>query len=197
MAGETVITVVGNLTRDPEISFTNSGIPKVSFSIASTPRSFDRASGGFKDGETLFMNCTAWRELAENIAESLSKGMRVVAQGNLEQHHWEDQQTGEKRSRIELSVQEIGPSLRFASAQVSRNPRQGGQGGQGGYGGGQDGGQGGYGQAPQGGQGPQGQQGGQGGYGSGGFNAPAGGTPDDPWSSGQAQPSAFDSPPPF
>ena len=142
MAGETIVTVVGNLASDPELRFIPSGAAVVNFTIASTPRIFDRQANEAKDGETLWMRCTAWREMAENIAESLTKGARVVAQGRLTQRSWDDPKTGEKRSSVELQVDAIGPDLRFAKAQVTRTPRggAGGFGGQGAPGGGFSGG---------------------------------------------------------
>lgn len=124
MAGDTVITVVGNLTGDPELRFTSSGVAVASFTIASTPRTFDKNSNEWKDGEALFLRCSIWREAAENVANSLKKGMRVIAQGRLVQRSYE--KDGEKRSVIELQVEEIGPSLKYASAQVTRNERKGG-----------------------------------------------------------------------
>lgn len=120
MAGETVITVVGNLTADPELRYTQGGVPVANFTIASTPRTFDKASGEWKDGEALFLRASVWREFAENVAGSLTKGMRVIAQGNLRQRNYETKE-GEKRTSIELDVQEIGPSLRYATAQVARS----------------------------------------------------------------------------
>jgi len=125
MAGETPLTVVGNLTADPELRYTQSGVPVVNFTIASTPRTLDRQSGQWKDGEALFLRCSMWREFAENVAGSLSKGMRVIAQGNLRQRNYETRE-GERRSSVELDVQEIGPSLRYATAQVTRAARGGG-----------------------------------------------------------------------
>ncbi|WP_019148811.1 single-stranded DNA-binding protein [Timonella senegalensis] len=130
MAGDTVITVVGNLTGDPELRFTSSGVAVTSFTIASTPRTFDKNSNEWKDGEALFLRCSIWREAAENAANSLTKGMRVIAQGRLVQRSYE--KDGEKRSVIELQVDEVGPSLKYASAQVTRNERKGGGGGFGG-----------------------------------------------------------------
>jgi single-strand DNA-binding protein len=131
MAGETVITVVGNLTADPELRFTPSGAAVANFTIASTPRTFDRQTNEWKDGEALFLRCSVWREAAENVAESLTKGMRVLAQGRLTQRSYETRE-GEKRTVVELQVDEIGPSLRFASAKVTRAQRSGGGGGYGG-----------------------------------------------------------------
>lgn len=119
MAGETVITVVGNLTADPELRYTQNGLPVVNFTIASTPRTFDRQANEWKDGDALFLRCSAWREMAEHISGSLTKGMRVIAQGNLEQRSYQDRE-GNNRTSIELNVQEIGPSLRYAVAQVTR-----------------------------------------------------------------------------
>jgi single-strand DNA-binding protein len=133
MAGETQITVIGSLGADPEIRFTASGQPVANFRIASTPRSFDRQRQEWVDGETLWMSCTVWREQAENVAESLTKGMRVIVQGRLVQRSY-DTREGEKRTVIELQVDEVGPSLRNASAKVVRAQRQGGT--QGGFGGG-------------------------------------------------------------
>ena len=122
MAGETIIAVVGNLTADPEIRTTQSGTPVASFTIASTPRTWNRNTNQFEDGQALFMRCSAWRDLAEHCARSLSKGMRVIAQGRMTQHSWEDEQH-QKRSSVELQVDEIGPSLRYATAQVSKANR--------------------------------------------------------------------------
>lgn len=125
MAGETVITVVGNLTNDPELRFTPSGSAVANFTIASTPRTFDRQSNDWKDGETLFLRASVWREAAENVAETLTKGTRVVAQGRLKSRSY-DTKEGEKRTVMELEVDEIGPSLRYASAKVTRTQRSGG-----------------------------------------------------------------------
>ena len=122
MSGETVITVVGNLTGDPELRFTPSGAAVASFTIASTPRSFDRASNEWKDGETLFLRCSIWRQAAEHAAESLTRGTRVIAQGRLKQRSYETSE-GDKRTVIELDVDEVGPSLRYATAQVNRSQR--------------------------------------------------------------------------
>ncbi len=131
MAGETVITVVGNLTGDPELRFTPAGAAVANFTVASTPRNFDRQANEWRDGETLFLRCSIWREAAENVAESLTKGMRVIVQGRLVQRSFETRE-GEKRTVVELQVDEIGPSLRYATAQVTRANRGGG----GGFGGG-------------------------------------------------------------
>ncbi|MCX5141491.1 MULTISPECIES: single-stranded DNA-binding protein [unclassified Streptomyces] len=166
MAGETVITVVGNLVDDPELRFTPSGAAVAKFRVASTPRIFDRQTNEWKDGEGLFLTCSVWRQAAENVAESLTRGMRVVVQGRLKQRSYEDRE-GVKRTVYELDVEEVGPSLKSATAKVTKTTGrggQGGQGGQGGYGGGQQGG-GNWGGGP----GSGGQQGGGG--------APA----DDPW----------------
>ncbi len=133
MAGETVITVVGNLTADPELRFTPSGAAVANFTIASTPRTFDRQSGEWKDQEALFMRCNIWRQAAENVAETLTRGMRVVAQGRLRQRSFETKE-GEKRTVVELEVDEIGPSLKYATAKVNKISRGGGGGG--GFGGG-------------------------------------------------------------
>src|SRR6201747_3194738 len=130
MAGETVITVVGNLTADPERRFTPSGAAVASFTIASTPRTFDKNSNEWKDGDALFLRCSIWRQAAENVAESLQKGMRVVAQGRLKQRSYETRE-GEKRTVVELDVEEVGPSLKYATAKVARVQRSGGGGGYG------------------------------------------------------------------
>ncbi|MPV50848.1 MULTISPECIES: single-stranded DNA-binding protein [unclassified Pseudactinotalea] len=186
MAGETTITVIGNLTADPELRFTPSGAAVANFTIASTPRTFDRQSGEWKDAETLFMRCSIWREAAENVAESLTKGMRVVAQGRLVQRSFETRE-GEKRTVVEMQVDEVGPSLRYASAKVTRAQRSGGGGGGNfGGGGGNFGGGG-------------GNSGGGGGYGGGnaggggGFGGGAAAT-DDPWATSGSN---FPDEPPF
>ncbi len=192
MAGETVITVVGNLVDDPELRFTPSGAAVANFRIASTARTFDSETREWKDGDALFLSCSVWRQAAENVAESLQKGMRVVVQGRLKQRSYETRE-GEKRTVIELEVEEVGPSLKFATAKVARAQRSGGGGGYGGGSGGGSGGGGGYsGGGQSGGQSdpwatsaPQG--GGQGG-------APGGGAPaNDPW----AAPGAGNDEPPF
>ncbi|QBX55433.1 single-stranded DNA-binding protein [Nocardioides seonyuensis] len=157
MAGETVITVVGNLVDDPELRFTPSGAPVANFRIASTPRTFDRQTNEWKDGDALFLSCSVWRQAAENVAESLQRGMRVIVQGRLKSRQYETRE-GEKRTVFEIDVDEIGPALKYATAKVAKTTRQ--SGGAGGYGGG---GGGGY-------AGGGGQQGGQ-------QSAPA----DDPW----------------
>jgi single-strand DNA-binding protein len=155
MAGETVITVVGNLVDDPELRFTPSGAAVAKFRVASTPRTFDRQTNEWKDGETLFLTCSVWRQAAENVAETLTKGTRVVVQGRLKQRSYEDRE-GIKRTVFDLDVDEVGASLRNATAKITKTTGRGAQGG-GGWGGGQGG--------------PGGQQGG---------GAPAG----DPWATG-------------
>jgi single-strand DNA-binding protein len=130
MSGETTITVIGNLTSDPELRFTPSGSAVANFTIASTPRTFDRQSNEWKDGETLFLRASVWREAAENVAESLTKGMRVIVSGRLKSRSYETKE-GEKRTVIELEVDEIGPSLRYANAKINRTQRSTAQGGQG------------------------------------------------------------------
>ena len=136
MAGETVITVVGNLVDDPELRFTPSGAAVANFRIASTPRTFDKQSNEWKDGDALFLSCSVWRQAAENVAESLQKGMRVVVQGRLKSRQYETRE-GEKRTVFEIEVEEVGPSLKYATAKVTRAARSGGGGG---YGGNQGGG---------------------------------------------------------
>jgi single-strand DNA-binding protein len=136
MAGETVITIIGNLVDDPELRFTPSGAAVANFRVASTPRTFDRQAGEWKDGETLFLSCSVWRQAAENVAESLQRGMKVIVQGRLKQRSFETRE-GEKRTVFEIDVDEVGPSLRNATAKVTKTTRSGGGGG--GYGGGQGG----------------------------------------------------------
>lgn len=126
MAGETVITVIGNLTADPELRFTPSGAAVSNFTIASTPRTFDRDSQEWKDGDALFLRCNAWRQVGENVAESLTKGSRVIVSGRLKQRSFDDKE-GNKRTVIELDVDEVGPSLRYATAKVTRTSRSGPQ----------------------------------------------------------------------
>ncbi len=194
MAGETVITVVGNLVDDPELRFTPSGAAVANFRIASTPRTFDKQSNEWKDGDALFLSCSVWRQAAENVAESLQKGMRVVVQGRLKQRSYETRE-GEKRTVVELEVEEVGPSLKYATAKVARVQRSGGGGGYGNQGGGggddpwasspaQSGGQSGGQPAAQ----PQGapQGGGQGGSWGGQQGGAPQGAPaqNDPWASG-------------
>jgi single-strand DNA-binding protein len=171
MAGETVITVVGNLVDDPELRFTPSGAAVANFRIASTPRTLDRQTNEWKDGDALFLSCSVWRQAAENVAESLQKGMRVVVQGRLKQRQYETRE-GEKRTVVELDVDEVGPSLKYATAKVARTTRQGGGGGYSG------GGSGAPADDPWATPAPQGGQAGQGGYPAGGQQAaPA----NDPW----------------
>jgi single-strand DNA-binding protein len=166
MAGETVITVVGNLVDDPELRFTPSGAAVANFRIASTPRTFDRQTNEWKDGDALFLSCSVWRQAAENVAESLQTGMRVVVQGRLKSRQYETRE-GEKRTVFEIDVEEVGPSLKYATAKVTRTTRSGGGGGGGGYGAPQGGGQASGGDdpwatpAPQGGGQPAAQGGGQ------------------------------------
>ncbi|MDR3070502.1 MAG: single-stranded DNA-binding protein [Propionibacteriaceae bacterium] len=125
MAGETTITVVGNLTADPELRFTPSGHPVANFTVASQPRTFDRQSGEWKDGETLYLNCSIWRTAAENVAESLTKGTRVIVQGRLRSRSYETRE-GERRTVFEVDVEEVGPSLRYATTKVTRRSTDGG-----------------------------------------------------------------------
>ena len=189
MAGDTVITVIGNLTGDPELRFTPNGAAVANFTIASTPRNFDRASGEWKEGETLFLRASVWREAAENVAETLKKGMRVIAQGRLKSRSYETKE-GERRTSMELEIEEIGPSLRFASANVSRNQRSSGNfGGDQGFGGGYGNQQGnGFNAGGQGGYSGGAGYGNQGGYGGntggaqqGNFNAAPAAPAADPW----------------
>ena len=179
MAGDTVITVIGNITGDPELRFTPSGAAVANFTVASTPRAFDRQSNEWKDGETLFMRCSVWRDAAENVAESLQRGTRVIVTGRLKSRSYETKE-GEKRTVIEMEVDEVGPSLRYATAKVNKTQRGGG----GGFGGGAGGGggqQGGGWGGPQGGgqqedpwaTGPSGGQGAQGGQQQGGWGGGA------------------------
>ncbi|GAA1250259.1 single-stranded DNA-binding protein [Pseudonocardia aurantiaca] len=161
MAGETVITVVGNLTADPELRFTPSGAAVANFTVAATPRTFDRQTNEWKDGDALFMRCNVWRQAAENVAETLTRGMRVMVQGRLRQRSFETRE-GEKRTVVELEVDEVGPSLRYATAKVNKVSRGSGGGGFGGGSGGSGGGGGGggapmddpWGSAPPAGSGP-------------------------------------------
>jgi single-strand DNA-binding protein len=127
MAGDTVITVVGNLVADPELRFTAAGAAVANFTIASTPRSFDKQSGEWKDGQALFLRCNIWRQAAESVAESLTRGTRVIAQGRLVQRSFETRE-GEKRTVVELEVDEVGPSLKYATANVNKVSRGGGSG---------------------------------------------------------------------
>ncbi|MEU1395411.1 single-stranded DNA-binding protein [Micromonospora zamorensis] len=172
MAGDTTITVIGNLTDDPELRFTPSGAAVAKFRVASTPRFMDKASNEWKDGEPLFLACTVWRQAAEHVAESLQRGARVIVSGRLRQRSYETRE-GEKRTVIELEVDEIGPSLRYATAKVQKMSRSGGGGG--GFGGG----------------------------GGGGNQGGGGGNFDDPWASAAPSPARagsgtnFDEEPPF
>ena len=125
MAGETVITLVGNLVDDPELRFTPSGAAVANFRVASTPRTFDKQSGEWKDGESLFLSCSVWRQAAENVAESLQKGMKVIVSGRLKQRSYETRE-GEKRTVFEIDVDDVGPSLRNATAKVTKTTRSGG-----------------------------------------------------------------------
>ena len=194
MAGETVITIIGNLTADPELRWTQSGVAVADFTVASTHRTYDRNAGEWRDGDTLFMRCSVWRETAENVAESLRKGMRVIVQGRLTQRSYDTQQ-GERRTVVELQVDEVGPSLRRARAQVTRTAPSGGGGYQSDNRGQQ---QGGYQQAASQGGGYGGGQ--QGGYGQGDANygTPTGGSPEDPWRTAPSGGSTyFSDEPPF
>jgi single-strand DNA-binding protein len=130
MSGETQITIVGNLTDDPELKFLSSGVAVAKFRVASTPRTLDKASGEWKDGEPLFLACSIWRQAAENVAESLQRGARVIVSGRLRQRSYETQQ-GEKRTVMELEVDEVGPSLKYATAKVNKMQRSGGDSGSG------------------------------------------------------------------
>ncbi len=177
MAGETIITLVGNLTADPELRFTPSGAPVANFTVASTPRTFDRASGEWKDGDAMFINCSVWRQAAENVAESLTKGMRVVVQGRLKSRSYETRE-GERRTVFEIEVDEIGPSLRYASAKVTRTTSGGGFQSGGGSGGGWSSDRGGSGSAPATG-------------GAGGYNATPAQQGNDPWAQAQSDEPPF------
>ena len=161
MAGDTIITIIGNLTGDPELRFTPSGAAVANFTVASTPRQFDRQSNEWKDGETLFMRCSVWRDAAENVAESLTRGTRVIVSGRLKSRSYETKE-GEKRTVVEMEVDEVGPSLRYATAKVNRTQRGGGGGG-------------------------WRRLGGQGGGSGGGFGGQQGGgsTDSDPWATGR------------
>ncbi len=192
MANDTVITVIGNLTGDPNLRYINSGTAVVDFTVASTPRTFDRNTNQWKDGETLFLRCSAWREYAENIAESLTKGTRVIVQGRLVQRSYTPRDGGEQRTVVELQVDEVGPALRYAKAQVTRTPRQG----DGGFGGGGAGGRGGFGGGGGGYNAPaQQQQAPRNDFSAGGFGAPAGGQDNDAWATPAT--AQFDDDPPF
>src|SRR5271169_5825682 len=168
-AGDTTITIIGNLVNDPELRYTPTGQAVATFRVASTPRYMDRTTNEWKDGDSLFLSCNVWRQAAENVAESLQRGMRVIVSGRLRQRSYETKE-GEKRTVYEIEVDEVGPSLRNASAKVSRSTRSNG----GGFGGGQSG------------------PGGQGGYGGGAARAA-----DDPWAADPAGDSGFSDEPPF
>ena len=178
MAGETPITLIGNLTADPELRFTPSGAAVANFTVASTPRTFDRQTNEWRDGDAMFLNCAVWRQAAENVAESLQKGMRVIVQGRLKSRSYETRE-GERRTVFEIDVDEIGPALRYATAKVSRNPSGGG------------------GQRSSGGGGPRESAGGAGGVGddpwasggSSGTNRPQPGS--DPWATPQTDEPPF------
>ncbi|MFB9830615.1 single-stranded DNA-binding protein [Actinoallomurus acaciae] len=189
-AGDTQITIVGNLVEDPELRFTPNGQAVARFRVASTPRFRDQQSGEWKDGESLFLTCNVWRQAAENVAESLQRGMRVIVQGRLRQRSYETRE-GEKRTVYEVEADEVGPSLKNATAKVNKTQRQGGGGGGFGGGGNQGGGFGGGGGGGQGGgfSGGGGGQGGGGGFGGG--NQPA----DDPWATGGGGGGFSDDPP--
>lgn len=137
-AGDVVVTIVGNLTNDPELRFTPSGAAVASFTVASTPRVLDKATNEWKDGEALFMRCSVWRQYAENVAESLTKGARVIVTGRLKQRSYETRE-GEKRTVVEMEVDEVGPALKYATAKVNKVSRGGGFGGESGGSGGQGG----------------------------------------------------------
>jgi single-strand DNA-binding protein len=170
-AGDTTITIIGNLVGDPELRYTPTGQAVATFRVASTPRYMDRATNEWKDGDSLFLSCNVWRQAAENVAESLQRGMRVIVSGRLRQRSYETKE-GEKRTVYEVEVDEVGPSLRNASAKVTRSTRSGGGGSGGGFGG---------------------QGGGQGGYG-GGAGARAS---DDPWAADASGDNGFSDEPPF
>lgn len=125
MSGDTTLNLVGNLTADPELRFLSSGVPTATFTVASTPRTFDRQANEWKDGDPLFLRCNAWRGLAENVAETLTRGMRVMVQGRLKQRSFETRE-GEKRTVVELEVDEVGPSLKYATASINKVSRSGG-----------------------------------------------------------------------
>ncbi|MGV9181892.1 single-stranded DNA-binding protein [Arcanobacterium canis] len=182
MAGEPIITVTGNLTADPELKYVGSGTPVASFTVASTPRTFNRSTNEWEDGEAMFVRCSVWRDYAENVTESLSKGMRVIVTGRLQIRSYQ-RNDGSQGTSVEMQVDEVGPSLRYATAQVSK--RAGGNGG--GNRGGNSGFGGGNNYAP------------QGGYNQGraSYDAPQGGSAGDPWGQAPAGGSSFDDNPPF
>jgi len=171
-AGDTQITIIGNLVGDPELRYTPTGQAVATFRVASTPRFMDRTTNEWKDGDSLFLSCNVWRQAAENVAESLQRGMRVIVSGRLRQRSYETKE-GEKRTVYEVEVDEVGPSLRNASAKVTKSSRSGGSG--------------------FGGQSGSGGQGGQGGYGGGGGGRPA----DDPWASDASGGNDLSDEPPF
>ena len=176
MAGDTQITLIGNLTGDPELRFTPSGAAVANFTVASTPRTFVRQSSEWKDGDTMFLNCSIWRQAAENVAETMAKGMRVIVQGRLKSRSYDDRE-GNRRTVFEVDVEEVGPSLRYATAKVNRTSGQGGGGWQGG-----------------GGQGGSHERGGQGGgdnWQSGGSQSSNRGPANDPWASAQSEEPPF------
>ena len=175
MAGDTPITLIGNLTADPELRFTPSGAAVASFTVASTPRTFDRQTNEWRDGDAMFLNCSVWRQAAENVTESLQKGMRVVVTGRLKARSYETRE-GEKRTVFEVDVDEVGPSLRYATAKVTRTQGGGGQGGGGNWQGGNSGG---------------GQQSSGGWSNSGGQGSDNRGGGADPWASAQAEEPPF------
>ncbi|MCI7551980.1 MAG: single-stranded DNA-binding protein [Actinomycetaceae bacterium] len=172
MAGEPIITVVGNLTADPDLRYVGSGTPVASFTVASTPRTLNRSTGQWEDGEAMFIRCSVWREYAENVTESLSKGMRVVVTGKLQIRSYQ-RNDGSQGTSVEMQVDEVGPSLRYATAKVTRVTGGGNGGSQGGYN--------------------------QGGYAQGGasYNAPAGGSAQDMWAQPQGHSAFDDGNPPF
>jgi single-strand DNA-binding protein len=187
-AGDTQITIAGNLVDDPELRFTPSGQPVAKFRVASTPRFLDKNTNEWKDGDSLFLTCNVWRQAAENVAESLTRGMRVIVSGRLRQRSYETKE-GEKRTVYEVEVDDVGPSLRNASAKVNRVARSGGDGG---YSGGQRS----SGGRSSGGQGG-GYGGGQGGGGQGGRGQGQGRPNDDPWASSDSGDNSFSDEPPF
>ena len=174
MAGEPIITVVGNLTADPELKYVGSGTPVASFTVASTPRTYNRNTSEWEDGEAMFIRCSVWRDYAENATESLAKGMRVIVQGRLQVRNYQ-RQDGSQGTSVEMQVDEVGPSLRYATAQVTKTSGRGAGGG--GFN-----------------QGQQNQ--GQGQRGQASYNAPRGGSGQDPWARAPGG-SAFDDNPPF
>ena len=188
MAGETVVTLVGNLVDDPELRFTPSGAAVANFRIASTPRTYDRQTGEWKDGESLFLSCSVWRQAAENVAESLQRGMRVIVQGRLKSRSYDDRE-GNKRTVFEIDVEEVGPSLKMATAKVQKTSRSGG--GQG-FGGDDP-------WASNQGASGAGQGGGSQGGGSWGGNQGGGqgGGQSDPWATPGASPGGHNDEPPF